>query len=391
MRAILGAVPLLLALAHPSLAAWPGSGVPYPGGSAPPSSCPDNDGSGLASNGSPQQPALLSGYVTTINGAGGLGCLVAGVDFHVGRAANVSLVVPTGGNVPAGVSVTGNVVSIDADNVTFQGFDMTGKSLQGTGRSGFLVQNNKFQVTATCLEPILFMGGVGTGTVQYNDIDGAKSLCAAFGNSREAEVNFEGVFAGATVTFQFNYHINSRSDNIDLSGPGSGTGTLLDQFNLFYGAGYGSPSGAHPDGIQFCGGNFSNSAVRHNTFVLPASQLAVGADTQMFHIEAQCSPTGQIRNTLVVFNTTVQPGSSNCHDVSVPGTCTSNSTIHCKNDNPGGGTINDGFQGYGNYMDWTTSQVGIDNSSCTSITWNSPYANKDMKTGATMVVGAAHP
>jgi hypothetical protein len=356
-----------------------------------PGACPDSDGATGASAGVPQFPSLLSGYTATINGAGGLGCQVAGVDYHVGLPSGASLVVPTSGNLPAGASISGNVVTIGSNNVTFQGFDMTGKGLQASGVSGTIIQNNKFQVTSTCQEPILFMGG-GSMTVQYNNIDGGGSTCnsAGFVNSRNGELNAEGVSAGAVITYQYNYHTNSWSDNLDISGPGSGTATIHNRFNLYYGAGYGSPAGAHPDGIQFCGGNFANSDTVHNTFVLPQSQLSVGADTQMFHYEAQCSPAGQITNGVVAYNTTVQPGSAMCHGVDEPGTCTSNSTISCKNDNPPS-TVNSGFKAYGNYMDWTTSQIGLDDSSgCTSTTWNSPQPNKDMKTGATMVINAGH-
>src|ERR1019366_5544231 len=102
--------------------------------------CPDNDGSSGASAGSPQSPSLLAGYAATINGTHGLGCKVAGVDYHVGLPVGTTLVVPTSGNIPAGTSISGNIVTVNANNVTFQGFDMTGKSIQDDGISGLTIQ-----------------------------------------------------------------------------------------------------------------------------------------------------------------------------------------------------------------------------------------------------------
>lgn len=348
-------------------------------------SCPDNDGSSGAPVGTIQHPALLSGYLAAINGTHGLGCLVAGVDYHVGLPSTTSLVVPTSGNLPAGASISGNAVSINSNNVTLQGFDFTGKSVSGSGRSGIIIQNNKFQVTGSCLTPILLQNA-GTTTIQFNDITGAtRSTCTdGYTSGFTGEVNVNPI-AGATFTYQWNNHQTVNSDAVAVQGPGSGTAAFFMQYNLFEAMGY----TGHPDGIQFCAGNFATPTMRHNTYYQPQALLGQ-IDSQILHVEAQCSPAGQITNATVAYNTFVQPGSSNCIAVDIPGTCTSNSTVSCKNDNPPS-TTNSGMKVYGNYMDWTTSQINIDNTSgCTSIVIGSPDANWDMKLGVTMTSNQNH-
>jgi hypothetical protein len=358
--------------------------------------CPDDDGSNAASAGTAQSPNLLVGYAATINGTNGLGCKVAGVDYHVGLPAGTTLVVPTSGNIPAGTSISGNIITITANDVTFQGFDMTGKSIQGAGISGLTIQYNKFVVTA-CVDPPIWIGnggGVSGATIiQYNDFDGGGSLCGTgdatptnpqgYSDGSAADVYVQDIAAGATLSYQYNYHINANSDDVDVSGPGSGTTTFFDQYNYFSGGGW----GGHPDGIQFCGGNFATPTVRHNTFLQPQALVGI-IDTQVFHVEAQC--TSNITNARVIFNTTVQPGSQKCISVDTL-LCTSNSVISCKNDNPGAGSSNSGFAAYGNYLDWTTSSENLDDANaCTSTTWGSPYANYDMTLGTPTPVNLFH-
>lgn len=350
------------------------------------SSCPDNDGSSGAPAGTPQLPTLLSGYAAAINGAHGLGCQVAAVDYHVGLPSTTTLVVPTSGNLPAGATISGNAVSINSNNVTFQGFDMTGKSLSGSGRSGTIIQNNKFQATGTCLTPIL-MQNAGTTTVQFNDITGATGATCPGGYTSgfTGEVNVNPI-SGATFTYQWNNHQTVNEDAVAVQGPGSGSAAFSMQYNLFQAMGF----AGHPDGIQFCGGTFATPVMRHNTYYQPQALLGQ-IDSQILHVESQCSPTGHITNATVIFNTFVQPGSSNCIAVDIPGTCTSNSTISCKNDDPPSST-NSGMLVYGNYLDWTTSQINIDNTTaCTSITIGSPNPNWDMKLGITMTSNQHHP
>lgn len=349
-------------------------------------SCPDDDGSAGAPVGTIQHPALLSGYAAAINGAHGLGCQVAGVDYHVGLPSTTSLVVPTSGNLPAGASISGNNVTINSNNVTLQGFDFTGKAVFGSGRSGTVIQNNKFQATGSCLTPILLQNA-GTTTIQFNDITGANgSTCpSGYTSGFTGEVNVNPV-SGATFTYQWNNHQTENEDGVALSGPGSGTAAFFMQYNLFEAMGF----SGHPDGLQFCGGNFATPTMRHNTYYQPQALLGQ-IDSQILHVEAQCSPAGHITNATVIFNTFVQPGSSNCIAVDIPGTCTSNSTISCKNDDPPSST-NSGMKVYGNYLDWTTSQINIDNTSgCTSIVIGSPNANWDMKLGVTMTSNQSHP
>src|SRR5271169_3293846 len=76
--------------------------VTNPPSPSTPSSCPDDDGSSGASAGGANLPTLLDGYAATINGKGGLGCKVAGVDYVVGVTPGMMLKNPRTAALPGG-------------------------------------------------------------------------------------------------------------------------------------------------------------------------------------------------------------------------------------------------------------------------------------------------
>src|SRR5271168_4859360 len=96
---------------------------PHKGSSDAVAVCPANDGSGGAPGGTPQLPALLTAYMTTLHA---LGCKIAGVDYYVGIPSGTTLM-DWQSISQTGVSVdsSNSVVTIMADNVTLSGIDFS--------------------------------------------------------------------------------------------------------------------------------------------------------------------------------------------------------------------------------------------------------------------------
>lgn len=391
MRALCAGV-ILLALTSPAFAGWPASGTVYPGTVGPPSSCPDNDGSSGAVAGTANYPALLSGYAATINGAHGLGCLVAGVDYRVGLVAAPSLSNPTLGGLPAGASYSAgaHTVTISSNNVTFSGWDMSqGGGLElvvSSGVTGTVISGNKFLVQSpNCLAPMRFNGLAGTTTVQYNQIDGGGAACQTIAGGLTADVHIIGSSSGAVFNFQWNDQENVSSDGVNVPGPASGTPlTFVYRYNLMHQVGWiGNPLDPnHPDGIQYDGGLIAAPIISHSTFY--NSVFAGGtAGVQPYHVEAQLTST--ITNAVVSYNTIATPGTCN-GGASYPTGCSENFSIACKNDT-GGGEVdsNTGFAAYGNYIDWTGGIAALTTEAgCTGTAWGAPKANYDMVLGTTL-------
>lgn len=356
-----------------------------------PSGCPDNDGSSGATVGGANQPALLSGYAATINGAHGLNCKVAGVDYRVGLIASPSLADPTAGGLPSGATYSSgaHTVTIASNNVTFNGWDMSVAGGLGlvinSGVSGTIITNNKFLVQSpNCMVPMLFSSGLaGTTTVEHNTIDGGGAACAAFTSGFTADVYMVSAASGATFIYEWNVDQNISQDGMNVSGPASGTPlTLTHKYNLLYQQGW----SGHPDGVQFAGGLVTAPVISHDTYYNP---VFVGgtAGTQPFHVEAQLTAT--ISNGVVSYNTLATPGTCN-GGTNFPVGCSVNFDIACKQDAPGAPTnVNTGFSAYGNYIDWSGAIAALADptdtgSQCTGTTWGSPQSNYDMVAGTTL-------
>lgn len=343
-------------------------------------SCPDNDGSSLASAGTPQFPALLVGYSATINGTKGLGCKVAGVDYHVGPAAGTTFVVPTSGNIPAGCSKSGNIVTCSGSGIRFANFDMTGLELDMSGPNA-TITNNKFAVTSPgCLAPIRFTPQ-GTYNITYNSDDGGGGgACSGLAGGLSADIFNSATPANGSVTnFQYNYQSNINEDGVNYTGSSTGGVIVHHDFNVVCGQGW----VGHPDGIQLTSGNLINSDTLHNTYIKGTAGCGgLNGGTQPYHIEAQL--TSAVSNWHESFNTMVTPGTCN-GGTSYPTGCPINFDIACKNDNGSIGVdSNDGFVAVGNYIDWTGAIAPFVNGACTNTTWGSPQANYDMVTGTTL-------
>lgn len=392
MRIAVLLVLFALCFAPAARAAWPGSGMAYTGAAGPPSACPDNDGSSGATAGTAQYPSLLAGYAATINGAHGLGCLVAGVDYRVGLIAAPSLSNPTLGGLPAGASYSSgtHTVMIASNNVTFTGWDMSvsgGLQLKvNSGVTGTIITGNKFLIQSpNCLVPMFFVSLAGTTTVQYNQIDGGGAACQTLAGTFTADVYIVNAVSGAAFTFQWNDQENVSSDGLNVPGAASGTPlAFIYRYNLMHQVGWiGNPLDPnHPDGIQFDGGLVASPIISHSTFF--NSVFAGGtAGVQPYHVEAQLN--GTITNAVVSYNTLATTGTCN-GGVSYPTGCSANFPIACKQDSGGGETdVNTGFSAFGNYIDWSGAIAALSTEAgCTGATWGTPLNNYDMISGTTL-------
>jgi len=340
-----------------------GSGCPYSGTAGV-------DGCTGAPAGSAQYPSLLSSY-----GSNRPARNVPGVDYFVGVPAG-SLLDPSTAGLPSGCSFSSSTVTCSGNNITVSGFDFSlhnGMKLIVNGAAtGLTISGNKFALAPNCSDPVVNINIGGTTTITKNTFDGGGSTCGTlvFGtmiNLTQAN--------GSTVTLTYNYYLNTPQDATDHAGPGSGSATVVSKFNLFYKQGW----QGHPDGIQFCGGNFSGVNVSYNMYYTDTSVTPYSAP-QPIHIEAQC--TSAISNSTVAYNTIATKGTCNGGG-SYPTGCSTNYDIACKQDS--GSNTNTGFSSYGNYIDWTGAIAAQTNAySCTGTTWGSPAANIDMSTGAVL-------
>ena len=333
-------------------------------GPSSPSSCPDDDGSSGASVGPANLPTLLDGYAVTINGTGGLGCKVAGVDYVVGVTPGTVLKNPRTAGLPTGCTLTTNTLTCSRNDTTIDGYDFgnTGVSLViADNVSGTTISNNNFFVNAnddsgSSLRVGLTFGAgvVGNALITKNHL-----------GSRDAVLIMN---TNALVTIQYNIFDGAWEDNWDILGPHdsiSHFAQFVMKWNLFLGPKGGSlSSGGHPDGIQFNGGNFSNPQMIHNTYYLQS-----GWD-QPLHVESQINPMSVINNPVTAFNTIINRVGGNY-------------LIACKQDGMPPSFVVNNYQAYGNYFDasgisnhWAGNVYG-----CKGATWGSPYANRGMIAG----------
>ncbi len=361
----------IIALSLPAFAACDAtvrqpSGIAAVAGGA----CPDDDGSGSASAGSPQYPSLLATYAATIHA---LGCKVAGVDYRVGLPTDARLRVPTASNLPPGCSVAGSVVSCNADGLVVAGYDFTNMQLAISGR-GWTVTDNNFAVGSTCQAPIRYASSGGTVTIVRNTIDGGGGACRTLAGDLNADVFGCSAAAGSVIVFERNWQKHVGEDGLNVCGPHDGSVQVLYRYNLIDRVGW----RGHPDGLQLVGGGFVNSVASHNTFVQAPPGVLAGA--QPLHIEAQLKST--IADWTVAYNTMVTPGT--CRGGrNWPAGCTTNVDIACKQDGPG--DKNTGFSAYGNYFDWSGAIAAMSNGyACQKTSWGVPLANVDMLTGAAL-------
>jgi len=255
---------------------------PHKGSSDAVAVCPANDGSGGAPGGTPQLPALLTAYMTTLHA---LGCKIAGVDYYVGIPSGTTLM-DWQSISQTGVSVdsSNSVVTIMADNVTLSGIDF---SLHGGAQLVFAgnndtVQNSKFVIGTNNLTPIRSNNpGNLNSTVQFSTINGNQ----LDGNQKTLFLN--------TNNFYYNDICCAGYDVWDYGLP------LNIKYNLVRNTG--TTFGAHSDWVQLGSGPWTTH-IDFNTFYQDGTTFA-NMGTQGVIIagfNCPCSFTGEVNyNTII--------------------------------------------------------------------------------------------
>ncbi len=340
------------------------------------SASPYPDGLANAPCGTPQFPNLLGAYPTRPPWH------VAGVDYYAGLPCGTTLADPSTAPLPTGCTYAASTVSCSGDGITIRGFDFSlhgGMQVSFSMGNDFTVTSNRFGIGNTCLSPIMIDSAGGTVTITNNTIDGASGLCSLEFNGLVVGTNYQ---AGATELVEYNILSNVPEDGLDLNGPATGSASLVAKYNIWSVVGF----NGHPDGIQFCGGNFDPIDVEFNTYNSPASAFpasCAGCGSQPFHIEAQC--TAALNNSTVAHNTVVTPGT--CMGSTFPAGCSVNADIACKQDDPQATDSNAMFAAYGNYIDWSGGLSALDNGyNCPTTSWGSPMPNYDLSTGLVLPV-----
>lgn len=348
----------------------------------PSGACPDDDGSVGATTGAPNLPAALAAYQDSRT-MHALGCKIAGVDYHVGVAANATLNVPSASNLPAGCSISGSTVNCPSvNNLTFLGYDMTGMQLNVSG-SNVTISGNRWKLGANCLAAVTYQPSGGTWHIESNSVDGSgNSTCGnGLANGLSALVyNASGTGSGAVVYMRWNEFLNTPEDTLNFAGATPGYMTPHINFNYWNGQGW----HGHPDGIQLTRGNFSNIEVLHNTYV--NTRLSSNPGIQAFHLEAQLN--SNVVGSTTAFNTVVTPG--NCKGGNnwppvTPNACVVNFDFACKNDTSSSETdSNTGYKIYGNHTDASGAIAAMATTvySCPGTSSGRPYPNIDMVSGA---------
>lgn len=348
------------------------------------SACPDDDGSSGSTGGASNYPGLLTGtnylgvtYAATINGAHGLGCRVAGVDYYVGIPQGMALSDPTTAPLPTGCAYDGKQYVRCSGSGTVQGYDFSLHSPTLLTTSGtWTITNNKFAFGSNCIDPVV--SASGSLVLTHNTLDGTAGFGCNLSQGTGTLVNVN-VAAGGSFVARWNYSLKIPQDMFDMNLPSSGAETVLVSDNL----GYLEGSTGHPDYVQFCGGGAGTvtPTIEHNTFYnYPFT--GIGQGIQPLHVEAQtCSGLGHIANSETRFNTVITQGT--CQGGrNYPTGCSANYDIACKQDDT---SSNVGYEADGNYVDWSGAIAALTNGyHCPSTVWGSPYANYDMTAGSAL-------
>lgn len=351
------------------------------------SACPDNDGSSGALAGPANYPALITqgSYKAAINGAHGLGCKVAGVDYYVGVPPNLALVDPTIAPLPAGCKYDGKLYVNCTGTVVGSGYDFSlhGTLLTGNGNTTFT--NSKFGFGPSCTDPVINVSG--SLTLTNFTIDGTAGWTCNLNQGFGSFVNVQSS-SGSTITIEYFSLIKVPQDAFDLNAPSSGNVATTIKYGVIYLQG----NTGHPDGVQYCGagaGVMTPNDIEHVTWYNAAGGGGI-AGIQPLHVEAQiCGGPGHIANTVVAYNTVLAPGT--CQGgKNWPTGCFMNYGIACKLDDPTSSNVN--FAAYGNYVDWSGGIAALSNAyKCPSALFGSPQSNYDMVAGTPLSTALSTP
>ena len=309
-----------------------------------------NDGSAGAPAGNPQMPGLLDGYAAVPPWQ------VAGVDYAVGIPADTTLLNPAT-IAMAGVTVnqTAHIITINASNVTLNGYDFGVGGGWGiavdSGATNTVIENSHFLVGANENVPVQAYPGSGNLTLLNNVFDGGSQTSDAVW----ALVSYSG---SGTFTAEYNSFLNSPSDAIDFN---SGTMTTVVQYNLF--DNLGTSPGAHPNSVQYESVTSNNSVIAFNTIYQPNPSGLQG-------VQLQAQGGSDFVNTTIDNNVIVAKGPSPSIDMSYSIAVIQNS----------GNTI-DGVNVSDNYIDDTGAYGPFYPPTGTNLVFAN---NVNMTTGATL-------
>lgn len=225
-------------------------------GSAAPFDWATLDGRSAAPTGAAQYPT----YFTSLNGITPYPARppwqVPGVDYRVGINTGVTLAsAPTSDT--AQYSVSGNNITIQADGVTFDGIDFTGKFVSLNGCSNTKFKNCKF--TSFCVWGANKSGGLLT--MEYCEFDG-------LGISGDTSFGTILSIGNYPTTIRYCYFHDCQQDVVNVGMP-----TVDCRYCLFDTIGY--MSGAHADCFQFSGnGAANNIRILFNTYVHTKATVA---------------------------------------------------------------------------------------------------------------------
>jgi parallel beta-helix repeat protein len=217
---------------------------------------------------------------------------VAGVDYHVGVPTGMALQAPTAADLPAGVSISGQTIIVDASNVTLSGYDFSGNGGYGiyidSGVSGTTIADNLFVDSSSSAPPAVVVGaGASNTTVENNTINGG----GAGGNAGYGETIYN---EGSGLTVEYNDIENVPQHFVTTSG-----GPLVDEFNLMENGAM--APGAHLNFLQYTGSESDpSSVIAYNTLVQSETDGGAGEGFQTYN-----NGSGAITNAVISNNTMV--------------------------------------------------------------------------------------
>jgi hypothetical protein len=253
------------------------------------STCPRGtaypDGCSSAPAGTPQHPNLFASYRTRPPWN------VAGVDYYVGvPPGTVSKDPSMSGSLPAGVSINGHTVIVNANNVTLSGYDFSlhggyGIYIEG-GISGTQIIDSNFLGTSQSGMLVNIGSGASNTYIAYNTMNGG----GASGDIVDGELIYN---QGQGVTIEYNWIYNAPQHYLSvLQG-----GALTYSNNLLENGGW--APGAHLNYLQWGSGGASNPLIAYNTMVQGGTP-ASGEGFQMYN-----NGTGSISNGNIANNTLI--------------------------------------------------------------------------------------
>ena len=214
------------------------------------------DGASGAPAGTPQYPTLLSGYTKRPPWN------VAGVDYAVGYPAGQSLI-DISISQPAGTSFSNGVLTVNADNVTIDGYDFSLYN-SGAGVRISCPSHNNLTVVRCRLGGTSYPS-IGTGIIDFRGNGLAVKYCVIDGGDTTGAAGAQCVIFcdpasdSGIVVVQYNWIKNYGSQIIEFEK----SATLDYRFNLIDDTIV--PSGAHQNYLQWGSGTANSPVYAFNT------------------------------------------------------------------------------------------------------------------------------